>query len=83
MTLVFRMALAGLIATASSVAVTPAQARSDASFMKKAAEAGDAEVQASQLVQDKVQRAEFRAFARSAMPSLRHHLAMSRSLSLR
>jgi len=45
------------------MAAMPAQARSDASFMKDAAQAGAAEMEASRLAQTKAKNADVKAFA--------------------
>jgi len=47
------------------LAATTAQARSDASFMKEAAQAGSAEVEASRLAQTKAQRTDVKTFAQT------------------
>ncbi len=54
----------GLAALAAAVFIAlPAYARSDAAFMKDAAHAGDAEIEASRLAQTKAKSAEVKAFA--------------------
>jgi len=63
MTLMSRIATLALAATTSLLVVTQVHARSDASFLKEAAEAGGAEVEASKLAQSKAQRADVKAFA--------------------
>ncbi|XHS77976.1 DUF4142 domain-containing protein [Burkholderiaceae bacterium UC74_6] len=56
--------LALALMSAAFVAVAPAaQARTDASFMKAAAHAGAAEIEASRLAQTKAKNAEVKAFA--------------------
>jgi putative membrane protein len=55
--------LLGLGAALSLVVCTQAFARSDAAFMKQAAENGHAEVEASKLAQTKARRPEVKAFA--------------------
>jgi len=55
--------LLGLVAGLSLFVCTQAFARSDASFMKQAAENGNAEVEASKLAQTKAKRPEVKAFA--------------------
>jgi putative membrane protein len=55
--------LLGLGAALSLVVSTQAFARSDAAFMKQAAENGHAEVEASKLAQTKARRPEVKAFA--------------------
>jgi putative membrane protein len=57
--LVFFTALAALLA----LVALPAMARSDAAFMKQAAENGHAEVEASKLAQQKAKRPDVKAFA--------------------
>lgn len=52
-----------VIAIAGMATVSLAHARSDASFMKEAAEAGDAELEAGKLAQSKARRPEVKAFA--------------------
>jgi len=54
--------VAGLV---GGFAATAAQARSDASFMKEAAQAGHAEVEASKLAQTKAQRTDVKTFAQT------------------
>lgn len=57
--------LPGLVAVAafSLITATSALARSDADFMKQAAQNGAAEIEASKLAQQKAQNAEVKAFA--------------------
>lgn len=57
-TLLIAGAVCGLVATA-------AHARSDASFMKEAAQAGSAEIEASKLAQTKAQRTDVKTFAQT------------------
>jgi putative membrane protein len=57
-TLLIAGAVCGLAATA-------AHARSDASFMKEAAQAGSAEIEASKLAQTKAQRTDVKTFAQT------------------
>ena len=54
------------LVTATALAVLPAHAKSDESFMKDAAHAGAAEIEASRLAQSKAKSADMKAFA-SAM----------------
>ena len=51
------------LSTTLALAATQAQARSDASFMKDAAHAGAAEIEASTLAQSKAKNADVKAFA--------------------
>jgi len=55
--------LAAALIGAAVLAAVPAQARSDASFMKAAAHAGAAEIEASKLAQTKAKNADVKAFA--------------------
>ena len=62
MTQLKRVVQIGLFAMACGLAVS-AQARSDASFLKQAAQNGNAEVEASKLAATKAQNPEVKAFA--------------------
>lgn len=52
-----------LFAAVFGLAAIPAHARSDAAFLKQAAQNGAAEIEASKLAQSKAQRPEVKAFA--------------------
>ena len=54
--------LSALVA-AAALAAAPAHAKSDESFMKDAAHAGAAEIEASKLAQTKARSADVKAFA--------------------
>jgi putative membrane protein len=58
-----RMALVAGVAALGLMAATAASARSDADFMKQAAQNGAAEIEASKLALQKAQRSEVKAFA--------------------
>lgn len=58
-----RLALCAGIATLALMATTSANARSDADFMKQAAQNGSAEIEASKLALQKAQRPEVKSFA--------------------
>jgi putative membrane protein len=63
MKVTLRTALLAALAASGLMFLSAAQAKSDAAFMKDAAQAGDAEVQASRLAQTKARRADVKAFA--------------------
>jgi putative membrane protein len=58
-----RMAVCAGVAALGLLAATAASARSDADFMKQAAQNGAAEIEASKLALQKAQRSEVKAFA--------------------
>lgn len=58
-----RMAVCAGVAALGLMAATAASARSDADFMKQAAQNGAAEIEASKLALQKAQRSEVKAFA--------------------
>lgn len=58
-----RLAALVLTSACAVLATGAVHAKSDASFMKDAAQAGDAEVEASKLAQTKAKRAEVKTFA--------------------
>jgi putative membrane protein len=57
------LSLLSIVAACSLLAAAPAQARSDASFMKQAAENGNAEIEASKLALTKAKNPEVKTFA--------------------
>ena len=60
-----RFVFFALLGALLALAAVPATARSDAAFMKQAAENGHAEVEASKLAQQRAKRADVKAFADS------------------
>jgi len=65
MKLTTRLSTLLILGALGSFAATAAHARSDAAFMKEAAQAGNAEVEASKLAQTKAQRADVKTFAQT------------------
>ncbi|MBX3620444.1 MAG: DUF4142 domain-containing protein [Rhizobacter sp.] len=63
MTLNIRLTSLACVAALTFVAAPAALARSDAAFMKQAAQDGAAEIEASKVAQTKAQRADVKAFA--------------------
>jgi putative membrane protein len=65
MKLTTRLSTLLILGALGSFAATAAHARSDEAFMKEAAQAGNAEVEASKLAQTKAQRADVKTFAQT------------------
>jgi putative membrane protein len=63
MKFITHISVLALVGVATLLTVSSAHARSDAAFLKDAAEAGEAELRASKVAQTKARRSEVRSFA--------------------